>query len=127
MHAAYNTAVKCFICELIAIIVIRYRPNAAVNRFAFANVKIVGNRLIIGNVCMLMLRRRSGSIVHLIDAIHVDVEGGDDAVTTDNDDAIAIVIVSIVIVIAFVNIIVDGGGDAISAVQMLVYVIQLTD
>lgn len=129
MNAAYDTAVKRFICEFVAIIIL-YWPNAAVNRFSgFDIVKIVDNQLIIINGLDLV-RRRQDSIVPLVNAIHIDIVAVDDgtvaaaaAATTDDDD-VPIAIVSIIMII-FVNGIVNGG--AISAVQMLIDVIQFAD
>lgn len=125
MNAAYDTAVKRFICEFVAIIIL-YWPNAAVNRFSgFDIVKIVDNQLIIINGLDLV-RRRHDPIVSLINAIHIDIVAVDDgtvAAAADDDD-VPIAIVSIIMII-FVNGIVNGG--AISAVQMLIDVIQFAD
>lgn len=104
MNAAYDTAVKRFIREFVA-----KWPNAAINRFAFAHVIFVGNQLIIINFCGLV-RRRHGPIVHLINAVHIDIVAGAIAATA--------AIVSIMMMI-FVNV--------ISAVQMLIDVIQFAD
>lgn len=111
MNAANDTAVKRFVCEFVAIF-IPNGPNAAVNRFGFADVQFVAIQLLIVNVCGLV-RRRHATVVHLM-------------ITGDDDVDVPIAIVSIImIVIIFVNIIVNGG--VISAVQMLIYVIQFTD
>lgn len=107
MNAAYDTTVKRFIREFVA-----EWPNAAINRFAFAHVIIVGKLLIIINSRGLV-RRRHGPIVHLINAIHIDIVAG----------ATAAAIVCIMMII-FVSVIVNG---AISAVQVLIDVIQFAD
>lgn len=127
MHAAYDTAVKRFICEFVAVIIlILHRPNAAVNRFGFGQIEIVGNRLIVaidGGGGGLVSRRR-GPIVHLIDAIRIDDR---------RDVPVPIAVVVNMMMIIFVNVIIVNGMVMVvvvvlvSAVQMLIYVIQFAD